>query len=146
MTLSIKLKLKGFEDLLKDIEKAGGSINAATRECMDKSAAIMETELKSKMQSANVPQSLIGAMPAPKIESSGNRITARVGYEKGVYDPKNPSDAYKVIFLNYGTPKRTQHGKVAKRGFIQKAKRSAKKKIKAEQERTLNEILKGLTQ
>lgn len=144
--MSIKLKLQGFEDLLKDIEKAGGSINKATRVCMENSAGIMESELKSKMQSANVAPRLISAMPAPKIESSGNRITARVGYEKGAYDPKNPSNAYKVIFLNYGTPKRTEHGKVSKRGFIQKAKRSAKKKIKAEQEKTLKEILKGLTQ
>ena len=143
--MSIKLKLSGFENLLKDIEKASGSINAATRKCMENSAESMEAELKSKMQSANVPQNLIGSMPASEIESTGNRITARVGYKKGAYDPKNPSDGYLVVFLNYGTPKRTQHGKVKARGFIQKAKRSAKKKIKAEQEKTLKEILKGLT-
>ena len=144
--MSIKLNISGFEDILKDIEKAGGSINAAARECMEKSAKIMEDELKSKMQHANVDSDLINRMPAPEIETSANKVTARVGYKKGAYDPKNPSDGYKVIFINYGTPRRTAHGKIKERGFIQKAKKSAKKRIKAEQERTLNEILKGLKQ
>ena len=143
--MPVKLKLSGFEDLLTKIEKAGGSINAATQKCMKNSAAIMEDELKSKMQSADVDSRLINAMPASEIQSSGNRVTARVGYTKGVFDPKNPSDGYLAVFLNYGTPKRTKHGKVKPRGFIQKAKRSAKKKIRAEQEKTLNEILKGLS-
>lgn len=144
--MSIRLKLNGFEDLLQKIEKAGGSANAATKTCMENSAAIMQDELKSKMQAANVPKRLISAMPNPQIETTANRVTAIVGYKKGVYDPKNPSDAFKVVFLNYGTPHRSQHGQVKARGFIQKAKKGAKRKIKAEQEKTLNEILKGLTQ
>lgn len=143
--MSIKLKIEGFEQLLKDIEKAGGSINSATQECMKKSADIMQNELKAKMQSANVASDLISRMPAPEIETNANRVTARVGYKKGAYNPEDPSDGYKVVFLNYGTPNRTEHGKMRKLGFIQKAKNSAKKLIKAEQEKTLTEILKGLT-
>jgi len=143
--MAIKLKLEGFDDLLKEIEKAGGSINTATRKCMVQSADIMESELKSKMSSADVDKDLISAMPPAEIESEGNRITARVGYKKGAFNPDDPSDGFKVVFLNYGTPHRSQHGKVAARGFIQKAKKAARKKIKAEQEKTLTEILKGLS-
>ena len=144
--MSIRLKLEGFEDLLKQIEKAGGSINAATKKCMEKSAPIMENELKDQMRLAGVDSRLIAAMPAYEIEESGNRVTARVGYKKGAYDPKNPSDGYLVVFLNYGTPNRSKHGQIRARGFIQKAKRKAKKLIVAEQEKTLKEILKGLQQ
>ena len=142
--MSIKLKFEGFEDILKDIEKAGGSINVATENCMRRSAEIMETELKHSMNQSNVDTDLINRMPPPDIETSGNRVTARVGYKKGAYDPQNLSDGYKVVFINYGTPRRTKHGKIRARGFIQRAKKSAKKKILSEQEKTLNEILKGL--
>ena len=45
------------------------------------------------------------------------------------------------MFLNYGTPHRSVHGKVVARAFIQKAKKAAKKPIKAEQEKTLTEIV-----
>ena len=142
--MSIRLKLDGFDDLLVKIEKAGGSINAATRKCMEKSAPIMESELKAQMMAVNVSPRLIAAMPPPEIEETANRVTARVGYKKGAYDPKNPSDAYLVVFLNYGTPDRSEHGQIKARGFIDKAKKKAKKQIMAEQEKTLNEILKGL--
>ena len=144
--MSIRLKLDGFDTLLKEIEKAGGKAESATIVCMEKSAQIMQDELKTQMRNSEVKTRLIDAMPAPEIENDHGRITAQVGYKKGVYDPKNPSDAYKVIFLNYGTPRRKKHGKERARGFIQRAKSKAKRKINAEQEKTLNEILKGLKQ
>ena len=112
--MSIKLKLDGFDELLKEIEKAGGKVDNATKICMDKSAAIMETELKSQMQKADVQSDLISRMPPPEVENDFGKFTARVGYKKGAYDPKNPSDGYKVIFLNYGTPHREKHGKCNK--------------------------------
>lgn len=139
--MSIKLRMTGFEDLLTQIEKAGGSINDATRDCMEKSAAIMQTELKSQMHAADVPEQLIDEMPNPKIEENGNRITAFVGYKKGGYDPKNLSNGYKIVFLNYGTPRRKKHGKVAPRGFIQVAKKQATPQIRKAQRATLKKIL-----
>lgn len=139
--MSIKLKLEGFEELLKDIEQAGKSMNSAADSCMRQSAQIMQSALKSEMQKAGVDGDLIAAMPAPIIEQEANRISARVGYTKGAYNPDNPSDGYKVVFLNYGTPNRTKHGKVKARGFIQKAKKSATPKIKKQQKETLLKIL-----
>lgn len=147
--MSIKLKLEGFDELIKQIEKAGGNVNDIADKCIKKSADIMDAELRDEMRKANVKTSLIDAMPPPQIESSGNRYSARVGYKKGNYNPKNPSDGYKVVFLNYGTPNRTMHGKIQeggkiKLGFIKRAKRKAKTKIKKQQEETLKDILKEL--
>lgn len=139
------LKLEGFEELYKQIEAAGGKIDQAAERCMRESAQIMQTELKTQMQEKGVKGSLINRMPEPTITKTANTIYAEVGYEKGDFDPKNPSDGYKVVFINYGTPRRTKHGKVKARGFIQKAKEDASKKIKKAQQNTLNTILEELT-
>lgn len=135
------LQLKGFDDLLERIQKAGGSIDRAADSCLRQSAQIMQAELEAQMQAAGVDSNLINAMPPPQITVDGNQYSAAVGYQKGSFDPRNPSDGYKVVFLNYGTPRRTKHGKVAARGFILKAKQKANKPIKKAQRETLEKIL-----
>lgn len=142
--MSIKIKLEGFDEMLAEIERAGGTIDGAAKQCLQKSAAIMHDELKAQMQKANVDSGLINSMPSPEIEAEGNRITARVGYKKGAYDPNNPSDGYKVVFANYGTPRRSEHGQQPAKGFIKKAKKKARARIKKAQAETLDEILGGL--
>lgn len=142
--MSITLKLDGFDDLLSQIEKAGGTVDGAAKKCLQKSADIMHDELKAQMQAANVDSGLIARMPSPEVESDGNRHTARVGYKKGAYDPNNPSDGYKVVFANYGTPRRSKHGKQPEKRFIEKAKKKASARIKKVQKETLDEILGGL--
>lgn len=142
--MSIKLQLSGFDDLLSQIEKAGGTIDDAAKQCLQTSAEIMHSELKSQMQTANVDGGLISRMPPPEIESEGNRHTARVGYKKGDYNPDDPSDGYKVVFANYGTPRRSKHGQQPEKRFIEKAKKKARPKIKKEQQKTLDKILGGL--
>lgn len=141
MASRLPLKLEGFEELIKKIEAAGGSTNRAAESCVRQSAQIMHAELKAQMQAKGVDSDLINAMPQPTIEIDGNNYHAEIGYKKGAFDPRNPSDGYKVVFLNYGTPRRTKHGKVAPRGFILDAKKAATKKIKKAQEETLNKIL-----
>lgn len=141
MASKIQLNLKGFDDLFEQIKKAGGTVDAAADSCLRQSAQIMQAELKSQMQAAGVAGDLIASMPQPTVSVEGNKYRAEVGYKKGAYDPSNPSDGYKVVFLNYGTPHRTKHGKVAARGFIQKAKKTASPKIKKAQQQTLEKIL-----
>ena len=141
MASKAMLQLKGFDDLLEQIQKAGGSIDAAADSCLRQSAQIMQSELKAQMQAAGVDSGLINAMPPPQIEVKDNRYSAAVGYKKGIFDPNNPSDGYKVVFLNYGTPRRTMRGKVAARGFIKKAKDKARPQIKRQQQATLEKIL-----
>ena len=139
--MSIKLQLDGFDDLFEQIKTAGGTVEQAADSCLRESAQIMQNELKSQMQKSGVDSGLISRMPSPEIEISGNRFTARVGYKKGAYNPDNLSDGYKVVFINYGTPKRTKHGKIAEKGFIQRAKGKARPQIKRAQKTTLEKIL-----
>lgn len=150
--MSIKLKLEGFDELLKEIEKAEGNVERATENVMRQSAVTMQRELVNQMQKSNVDRSLISRMPSFEIENDFGKITARVGYKKGAYNPNNLSDGYKVVFANYGTPYRSKHGKIVdisnggkiKLGFIRRAKNTAKKKIKKQQEEALNKILERL--
>ena len=142
--MSIKLKLDGFNELIKEVEKASGNVDSATKKCVEKGAGILQDELKSKMQTTGVDSGLISRMPAPEVESDYGLYTARVGYKKGAYNPKNLSDGYKAVFLNYGTPSRKKHGQVKARKFISKAKSAARRKIKSDQEKTFKEILRGL--
>lgn len=142
--MAINLKIDGFDDLLRKIEKAGGNLDEVMGKCLRESAQIMQTELKTQMQDSQVPHDMIDAMPEPELETGWGILTARVGYKKGAYDPKNPSIGYKVVFLNYGTPNRTKHGKVKERGFIQRAKKRALPKIRKQQEKALQDSLKGL--
>ena len=135
------LQLKGFDDLLEQIQKAGGNIDRAAESCLRQSAQIMQQELKQQMQAAGVDSDLVGSMPPPQITIKGNTYSAAVGYKKGSYDPDDPSDGYKVVFLNYGTPRRTMHGKVKARGFIQAAKKKASPRIKKAQSETREKIL-----
>lgn len=135
------LQLKGFDDLLEQIQKAGGDVDRAADSCLRQSAQIMQNELKSQMQAAGVESGLINAMPPPQITVDGNKYRAAIGYKKGNFDPSDPSDGYKVVFLNYGTPRRTMHGKVAARGFIQAAKKKARPQIKKAQQQTFEKIL-----
>lgn len=143
--MSIKLKIDGFENILNDIKAAGGSMNKACDSALRQSAHIMQSELKAQMQESNVPNDLIEAMPQFEIESDGNQYSARVGYLKGAYNPDDISDGYKVVFLNYGTPNRTKHGKVVARGFIQRAKQKANRKIKKAQNEAFQKILERLS-
>ena len=151
--MSIKLKLEGFDELLKDIQKASGDVDRATESALRQSAYTMQNELKNQMQKSNVDKGLISRMPQFLIEKDYGKITARVGYKKGAYNPDNLSDGYKVVFANYGTPYRTKHGQIKdisdggkklRLGFIDRAKRAAKRKIKKQQEEALNKILARL--
>lgn len=151
----ISVQMYGFDELLKDIEAAGGSINGAVDSCMKQSAQIQQKELKAQMQKAvektkktyhngktpyksTMPQ-LIKRMPPPEIKWEGNTCIARVGYHKGKYDPNNLSDGYKTVFANYGTPR------ISPREFIKKAQNQAKPQIKKAQEETLKMILGRLS-
>lgn len=142
--MSIKLKIEGFEELLHEIEKAGGNINTACETAMRQSAEVMQAELKSQMGASGVPSDLINEMPAPTLKSEGDYYSAKVGYKKGVYEPDDLSTGYKVVFMNYGTPRRASHGKMRRLGFIQKAKSKAKPQIKKQQEQAFKKILEGL--
>jgi HK97 gp10 family phage protein len=139
--MSIRLQLSGFDDLFEQIKKAEGNVDKAAEQCLEESAQVMQSELKAQMQKSGVDSDLIDRMPTPELKRDGNTLIARVGYKKGAYNPDDLSDGFKVVFANYGTPKRSKHGKVEAKGFIDKAQRKAKKQIKKKQEETLKKII-----
>ena len=132
------ISLEGFTDLLKEIEKAGGKAQDAVIKCAKDGAEIMQKELKNQMQ-GHTSSRLIKDMPSPDVKFEGGAVHAHVGYKVGDYNPKNLTDGFKFIFINYGTPRIKPA-----REFIKKAKRKATPKIKKMQEQTFNEILEGL--
>lgn len=142
--MSIRLKMDGFSDLLNEIKLAEGNVEKSVMKCQTKSATILEDNLKREANKSNVPSRLTNSMQPATVKNENGIITAEVGWKKGAYNPKNLSDGYKIVFLNYGTPRRKKHGKIEARGFIQRAKKKAKKPIQTQQEQTLKDILKGL--
>ena len=136
MAHGLKLDVKGIEDYLERIEKAGGNVDAAAMKAIKESADVAERELRNAA-SAKVPSSITEAITT-EVSVSGNTYFARVGWKRGIYDPKNLSQGYKAIFLNYGTPR------VKPRNFIETAKKKAKKPIKDIQNQVLDDILKEL--
>ena len=143
--MPIKFDFKGFDMLIEKIREAGENAERYAEQTARKAAEIYDEELRKSMRDADGSfADLIDRMPPPEITNSGDRFTVRVGYKKGKYDPENPSDAYKVIFLNYGTPRRTKHGTVKALHFIDKAKKKAKMKISREFRQMQTDIMKGL--
>lgn len=158
----------GFDSLLEKIKEAQGDVEAAVWEAARKGAKEMYDELKAEAEASGVPSELTSwptlSMQSER-DSSGNRFGCKVGWKVGEYDPNNPSAAHKVIFMNYGTPRRFvkskayQHiklgdkwvtatadrGRVNGSGFIGRAKKKARPKIKKAQEDALKKILEELT-
>lgn len=139
--MAIKLKLSGFDEMFELIKMVRGDVDKAAESCLKQSAYIMQSELKSQMKESGVDSDLIARMPQPEITRDGNSMIARVGYKKGAYNPDDLSDGYKVVFLNYGTPKRSKHGKIEAMGFIDRAQKKSRTKIKKAQKEALEKIL-----
>ena len=141
--MAIKLNLDGFDELISEIEKAGGAANRAAESALSASAVIMENELRAQLN-AVTESDLAQRIPRFRIKRSGDAYRAEVGFESTPYNPRDPSDYHKAVFLNYGTPFRSKHGKEDARGFITKAKRRARPQIKKAQKEALEKILQRL--
>lgn len=138
------LNLKGFDKLLEQIQEAGGNVDKATEQAINKSVDVVSQDLHNACNSAGVPSSISSEIKTDRAEWNGNVCSSRVGWKLGAYNPDNPSQGYKAIFLNYGTPRRKKHGKITARNFIATTKETSKKKLRKIQKETLDEILKGL--
>lgn len=139
-----------FDSLLNKIKKAGGDIEAATWNAARKGGKVYKDILVEECQKSGVPGYLINQIRFNCLrDSSGNRFAVVVGWYMDEYNPANPSDGYKVVFMNYGTPRRetskgADRGFVDGRGFIGRARKRSVRPIKKAQEEFLNEVLKGL--
>lgn len=136
----INITLDGFDELLARVEKAEGSIDGAVKKAVDAGADAAMKELKAQAAAEGVPASVTNQI-GKDIKQSGNTYQVKVGWKLGEYNPRNLSQGFKALFLNYGTPRRTKRGQIAPRGFIARAKKKAKPAIKKAQEEALRSIL-----
>lgn len=132
------MNIMGFEDLLLEIEKANGQMDRAVESAVKASSKTVYNEMKKQMAVKSVDSGLINRMPPPTFEQDGNTFTARVGYKKGSYNPKDLSDGYKAVFINYGTPR------ISPREFIKAAKKKAAPQVKKQQKEVFEKVLERL--
>jgi hypothetical protein len=149
---SSTVQLKGFDDFLEKLQKAGATMEGEGRKCFEKCAENLYDELYSKAQKAGLDNRLLEQIDEKFIES-GNVWYYEVGWKKQKPSDSNPlPDTYKVLFYNYGTPKERKtrkgynRGKVSahpkgSHGFIKKAKLAVVQRNKKLQKETLEKII-----
>lgn len=140
-----------FDSLLNKIKKAGGDIEKATWDAARKGGRVYYQTLVEECKKSGVPDHLIDKIRFNCLrDSSGSRFAVVVGWYMDNYDPADPSDGYKVVFLNYGTPRRESskgnRGYIDGRGFIGRSKKKSRKLIKQAQEEFLKSVLGDLMQ
>lgn len=142
------IKLTGVQELIASLEKIEGDLDKSAEKVVDRAGDILREELVSAMKNADKTggmKGLISRMPPNQKTGSGNRYTVRVGYIPTEYDPKNLSDYFKAMFLNFGTPHRDdKYGQVKEREFVKKAKKAAKKRLDTLSEKYLAEQTKEI--
>lgn len=150
--MSIKLNLKGFDELLDKVNKANGDVDKAAAKAIKDSARIAQTELETAAKSAGVPNDIVRDIRV-KTTAKSNVYSAKVGWELGRYDPRKLSSGFKALFINYGTVRRTtkagqNRGAMAKppkqKQFITVAKRRANTKIKKSQQQIIEKIARDI--
>ncbi len=150
----MRLQLKGFDEMLGEIKRAGGDIDKAAQVCMEKSVQVLESNLIKAAEASGAETSTV----FHKVTSEGNRVAAETGWELGAYDSANPSEGYRAMFVEFGTGKHSERGKgkdretqagynrgsTAPRPFLDKARKKSVKAIRAVQQETLQDIVKEL--
>ena len=150
----MELNYSGFDDFLEKIKEMGKDVDKAAEKATKANSQTALTCLVHEARKSGVPEDIIRtAHIKTDMNRSHGYYHAEVGWDKGAYDPKNPSDAYKVIFMNYGTVRRkTRQGynrgavpapnSKIKPLFIKRAKAKAKRVIRKEQQELLDSIIR----
>ena len=150
----MRLKVKGFDEMLERVQKAGGDIDRAARECMERSVEVLESNLIREAQASGADTSEV----FHEVTASGNRVSAETGWKLGGYDSDNPSEGYRAMFREFGTGKHSERGKgkdrktaaghnrgsTEPRPFMDRARKKSAKRVRAIQEETLQNIVKEL--
>lgn len=149
------LTIHGFEEMaetLSNFEKRG--VDEVTQRLFDECCDIVKNAMDTYAAAA-IPADLAAKQTEFKV-AHGNVFQYAYGFDRN----KNPDDFLKACYLNYGTPERatkdgkqrvmingkwvalgTGRGKIAPRGFISNAKRSAKQKMNARNKQMLKELI-----
>ena len=119
--------------LLKTLAKYQGDVIAKTEECVEKSARIYESELRS-LASQHLDSDIVSDITV-SFEKNEFEMGTRIGWTKNEeFNPDHVTNVYKAIFANYGTPKRftkagAERGSIDSTGFLKQAKENVKDTI-----------------
>ena len=150
----MRLQLKGFDEMLETIQKAGGDVDKAAKRCAERSVEVLESNLIKQAQESGAETSTV----THSVKVDGNRITAETGWKLGEYDSANPSEGYEAMFVEFGTGKHSarskgknrkkragyNRGSTQPRPFMAKARKKSAKAIRTIQQETLQDIVKEL--
>ena len=121
----------GVSELLKKIESAGGKVDVAVQNAVDRSLEIVGADMQTFMSKHKDTGETMASFEQIKASIKNNKVEAMVGY-----DAKN--GGLPAIFLDVGTPKQKAYF------FRYYAVENNSKQISQIQQETLNEILEGL--
>ena len=150
----MRMQVKGFDEMLAAVQRAGGDVDKAARLCMERSVQVLESNLKKEAEASGAATSAV----THSVKQSGNRISAETGWQLGNYDSDNPSEGYQAMFTEFGTGRHSarskgkdretaagyNRGSTEPRPFMAKARKKSVKPIRAIQEETLQNITKEL--
>lgn len=149
--MSVRLTLKGFDDMLRQLEKLGGNVEKTSKDVLLKSAKMFALELTKQTNSAPISvdtkKAIMKDFIKPQIVSANDYfVVAETGFRMGDYNPKDLSGGFIAQFNNYGTVERyTQNkdyrGSLDKLEFIQRAHKSADSKIRKMQKQELEKAM-----
>lgn len=125
------IEMYGVSELLKNIEAAGGKVDEAVKQAVDKSLEIVGTDMQNFMSGHRVSGDTYASYEQKAAVAEGNLVQASAGYDvkKG---------GLPAIFLDVGTPKQKPYF------YRYYAVENNRKRIEEIQRETLNKILEGL--
>ena len=147
----MRLQVKGFDEMLERVQRAGGNVDKAAKKCMERSVSVLEEYLIDEAAESGVETTEI----FHQVTVSGNRISGETGWKLGNYDSNNPSEGYRAMFAEFGTGRHSarsrgkdretaagyNRGSTEPRPFMAQARKRAVKPVRTIQQETLQELL-----
>lgn len=122
--MKAKFGTPDFKDFIEKLEKKNKNADVLVKKAILESAKVTQQEIDNATSLQNkVSGQMQSATFTPVVETVGYaQVRARVGFNK-----QNLQGSLHAIFLNFGTPKRKEHGQVEETKFYTNAiKRTAK--------------------
>lgn len=105
-----KFAIKGFDELIEKLAKQGANIDDVAKRTLIKCKVNANRQLVATANKHSKSGELKNALIEPKLLVGANWCGLEIGFDK----EGHKEGTEHAIFVNYGTPKRKEHGKVDK--------------------------------
>lgn len=137
VTLKASLVTKDFQELIEKLAKKNKDIAPIAKKMLKESADITQQAINQSALTHNYSRQMIESEIMPTVEQINDfSFRCKVGFDSNA----NSNGAMHAIFVNYGTPKRKEHGKVEATYFFTKAIKQTASKRKAIQKKIVEEV------